>query len=280
VEEAPASGPFVVITDQVDALPSGAAAALVFSPAETAKPLTSYWLASSGHPIGSYLAPVGVVGAALDVSGGPVTGTVVVSALVAGRQVPVVIAEEREGRRLVTMRLSPSPDRPSTAVLLSVFNSLRWLMGREQVVTVGESMLVPGFAPGPVSVRLPNGATQTVTTRTGIATYDDTTLAGMYRFRQGAEQRLVPVNFIDPLESNLTGRPSTWHAAKIFTPISAAPRPVAHPLANLFTWLVLALLLLEWWRYCAQGRRNATPFDVSGASPLRGQAPAMQVSGK
>lgn len=247
-------GPYVLVTDSPEEVGKGEAAVLMFSPASATKPVTSYWMVSAHHPIGAYLSMVGVAGASLDLSAAPAPGMPVVQALVGGRQVPVVSADEREGRRTVTMRLAPTARQPSTAVLLTAFNSLRWLMGREQVASTGEAVLVPGFAPGAVTVRTPDGSTQSVSTRTGIAAFDDAVTAGIYEFRQGKVTRSVPVNFIDPLESNLSAGSQTWHPEDIFSPISSVRRPVQHPLANLAVLIVLLLLIAEAGWYWARTR--------------------------
>ena len=272
----------LVITDREDET-SGAVASMVFDPPaepgrsadersrpaaegggmSAARPVLSHWVVSSGHPIGSYLAPVEVVAAALNVS--PTVGTLgvpVVSALVSGRNVPVIVADERDGHRLVSVRLDPSATRASTPVLLAFFNSLRWLMGRSEGRTTGEPLLVSGFKPGRVSVRRPDGMMDNVDTDDGTVIYDLATLAGPYQFSQGSTEAVEAVNCFDPIESNLLDRPSTWRSAQQSPAAPAVPRPVAHPLSSLLMSLVLALLLIEWWRYSAKSTVHRPPSTV------------------
>ena len=238
----------LVITDST--VPSHAAAALVFSPPAEGKPVLNYWVVSSGHPIGSYLAPVEAVAASLNLATeASAAGIPVVAALMNGRKVPVVIAEEREGRRMVTMRLNPTSSEGSTPVLLAFFNSLRWLLGRSEVPVVGEPLLVNGLAAGRVTVRRPDGTMDSVEASGDAVAYDAATLAGVYRLEQGPRRLTAAVNFFDPLESDLLHHPSTWRPLPAMPRESLPARRVAHPLSNLLMLAALALLLIEWWRY-------------------------------
>lgn len=241
----------LVITDGI--VPPDAAAALIVSPPADGSPVLSHWVVSSGHPIGSYLAPVEAVAAPLNLAAeGVAAGVPVVAALVQGRKVPVVIAEERQGRRTVTMRLDPAAADGSTPVLLAFFNSLRWLMGRSEAPVVGEPLAIHGFSPGHVAVRRPDGSTDSVEVSGGALMYDGATLAGVYRFEQGSRRVSAAVNVFDPLESNLLQHPSTWRVLPAMAQEPAAARRVAHPLSNLLMLAALALLVAEWWRYCAR----------------------------
>ena len=255
--EPPSSGsPSVVITDSAQAsLPTSGASLLFDLPAHS-EPLLSYWVVSSGHPIGAYLNPVEVVAAAIHRSAEAGSfGTPVVKALVQGRDIPVLIAEEREGRRRVVMRLDPSWSRQSTPVLLAFLNSLRWLMGRSESQMTGEPLVVSGFTAGSVTVRRPDGVTERLESRGGAVIYDRTTVAGLYRFSQGAVQDTVGVNFLSPLESNLRERTSTWGVPRLQPTVSEQmAQRVRHPLVNFLIILILVLLLAEWWRYSLKGR--------------------------
>ncbi|MBI4343090.1 MAG: VWA domain-containing protein, partial [Candidatus Omnitrophica bacterium] len=208
-----AGGAALVVTDEEAAL-SSAAAGMLFLPPSQPRPVLSYWTVSSGHPIGSYLAPVGIVGAPLNLASDAPPGFPVIVALVNGRKVPLVVAEERDGRRLVTMRFSPAGVETAPPVLLAFFNSLRWLLGAPGSQHAGESLMVPAFTSGMVSVRRPDGSTETMAAPDGGVRYDNATLAGLYRFRQAGvgSEVTVAVNAFDPLESNLLDRASTWRA--------------------------------------------------------------------
>jgi hypothetical protein len=273
-----AGGGALVITDQADAA-GDAAASMVFEPPEPARPMLSRWVTASGHPIGSYLAPVETVAAALTLSPwAGSSGTAVVAALVNGRKVPVVVAEERDGFRRVVMRVDPSFSRDATPVLLAFFNSLRWLMG-QSAETLGGPLLAGGFAPGRVAVRRPDGSTDQTDASGGTVRYDAATVAGLYRFLQGAAEATVAVNFFDPLESNLLHRASTWRAATPPAPAAEAGAEgsragrAAHPLSRFLMLAILAVLLLEWWRYTRVQMRRPLPFFPSEVGRKKGSGP-------
>jgi hypothetical protein len=253
--DAPSDEPALVITDREGWAVPSAVASMVFYPPASGPPVLSHWVVSAGHPIGSYLAPVEVVAAPLNLSPGIGTsGVTVVAALVSGRQVPVVVADERDRRRTVAMRFDPSGSRESTPVLLAFFNSLRWLMGRSAVETMGEPLLISGFKPGRVSARRPDGTTERLETDGGVLVYEAPTLAGLYRFSQGSSEAAAAVNFFDPLESNLAERASTWRGPHLLSSPSGSVASdrragqAAHPLSHLLMGLALAVLLLEWRR--------------------------------
>lgn len=247
--EDPPQASRLVITDE-EQRAAGAAGAMVFFPPTRPTPVLSHWVSSSQHPIGSYLSSVEVVSAALNVSTVPAaTGTPVIVGLVGGRQVPIVVAEERDGHRRVLVRLDPVAGDPSTPALLAFFNSLRWLMGMGGAGAAGESVTLSGFAPGTVRVSRPDGETDVVNVDRGTFRYDPTTLAGRYRFSQGRVDQVVVVNFFDPLESNLLHRVSTWQVPRNAEAGFASPRKTTQPLANLFAIAVLILLVVEWWGY-------------------------------
>jgi hypothetical protein len=101
-----------------------------------------------------------------------------------------------------------------------------------------------------------------VDARGGLVRYDATTVSGLYRFSQGSVEVSAAANFVDPLESNLLGGTSTWRAPPR-APASFT-RPAAVPLANSLVLLILALLLVEWWRYSLKGvpARRGRPASV------------------
>lgn len=248
----------LVITDQEETIAALATPAMVFRPSPAARLVRSYWVVSPDHPIGSYLAPVDVVATPLNLSAdAAVGGTPVVSALVNGRQVPVVVAQERNGQRTVWMRFDPAGQAVSTPILLAFFNSLRWLMGDARPQATGDPLMVAGWATGPVMVHRPDGTAERLEARGGAVRYEGATLAGLYRFRQGSSEVTEAVNFFDPLESNTMDRVTTWHAPQAAPPTSASLRRSLSPLASFVMLLLLALLLVEWWRYAAKGRSTS-----------------------
>ncbi len=267
----PKGQPHLLITDQ----PGGQelpGAAMVWQLPGTSQPALAYWTVPSNHPIAAYVGPVEVVAAPINLSGEAVArGTPAVTALISGREVPVITADEREGARTVTMWFDPSAHRAATPVVLTFFNSLRWLMGHDEAGTTSGPLLVRGVGPGPVRVQRPDGSLETVGSSRGSLRYDAVTLAGLYRFSQGSIKVTKAANFLDPLESNLIDRRSTWHAAASpETPRSAGAvaqraRSV-HPLAGGLMTLALVLVLMEWWRY---SRRSGPPVVPSPWSVVR-----------
>ena len=266
--------PFLVITDkEQDVLPA-ATAVMLFLPPSSPRPLLSQWTVSADHPIGSYLAPVDVVAASLNLWPGAGSGLPVVSAVVDGQKVPVVMADERDERRIVTMYLDPAGSDGSTPILLAFFNSLRWLMGERASVTTGDPLTLNAFRPGAVRVDRPDGSTETADSDGGVFHYNATTLAGRYRFTQGSAEVNIAVNFLDPLESNTLNRVSTWR------PLSTSPAGrgqslrAPYPIANLLIAIILLLLLTEWWMYAANTRPTQGQFPKAGGSGSRATTPS------
>ena len=262
------AGPHLLITDELGGRSPAPAATMVFHPSSDARPTLSYWIASSSHPIGSYLAPVEIVAARLNHTEATASsGIPVVSGIVRGRKIPIVVADEQSGQRVVRMFFDPSSTVHSTPALLAFFNSLRWLMGSSATLTTGEPFHVGGFASGAVSIRRPDGSTETVEAPGGSLQYDGTTLAGRYRCSQGARVIEAAVNFFNPLESNLLERPSTWRELPT-GPVAAASSPgrTMTPLAHLLIWLLLVLVVVEWWLYSLKGESLRVRVSGFGAT--------------
>ena len=240
----------LLISDQERGVSSAAAASLTFLPPTNAHPVLSHWVAALDHPISAYFPTVEAVTASLNLSvEGNLSGAPVISGLVNGRKVPIVVADEREGKRHVFMLLDPAASPESTPLVLAFFNSLHWLIGTNQSASTGESLTLSGLKPGRVVIHRPDGAVETTETHDGLLRYDATTLAGPYRVTQGATDRTIAMNFFDPLESNLTERASTWHSLEETTHSSMSTHPSIHPLSHVVMLVILALLVVEWWRY-------------------------------
>ena len=122
----------VLLTDTPPPLPfRGRGAVLEFHrPADDAAPVAAHWMTLTDHPLGRYLPQVGRVSARLASAapGERITGVPVVAALVQGRRLPVLVADETGGRRVVRMFSDPVFSRQSHAAVLMFLNSLRWLM--------------------------------------------------------------------------------------------------------------------------------------------------------
>jgi hypothetical protein len=246
-------GPFLVITDQEATVEASATSAMVFLPPASPKPMLTHWVMSARHPIGSYLAPVEVVPAALNLSAGPsLPGLPVIFGLSGGRKIPVVVADEREGRRLVFLLFDPSGRSDSTPILLAFFNSLRWLMGDLDRWVTGDPLTLGPVAPGPLTVHRPDGSTDTLTASGRSVHYEASTLAGLYRVVQGSTELQVAANFLDPMESNLRDRISTWRAEPVSGGSSASSRRSPLALSNWLLIVVVILLVIEWYLYTAK----------------------------
>lgn len=258
--DTPSSGsPYLLITDLEGDLPAAAVAVLFVRAPTSPEPTMGSWVVSSAHPIGSYLAPVEVVAVRLDGSGSfGISGVPVVSGLIKGRKVPLVVADELEGRRVVWMLFAPAGGQASPPVVMTFFNSLRWLMGEGGTTTVGEPLVLGGLSPGTVRVHRPDGSIDDVQMSGGLLRYEATTVAGTYRVRQGSVEVTAHVNAFNPLESNLLDPPSTWTGVqRSDTPGSRAmpdqsTRPT-YPLAPLLLVILLLLVLTEWRVYSAKG---------------------------
>jgi len=255
-DPAAVQGPFVLLTDrEEEPLRSSSSATMAFLPPAGASPRLSTWVRSSDHPVSAYLSPVESVAATLNLSmAAGLSGAPVVSGLIDGRRVPIVLAEEHDGRRRLTMRFDPAQSEESTVAVLTFLNGVRWLMGQAEAVTTGQSLSAGGFGPGAVTVHRPDGSTATSAVEAGAVRYDETTLAGRYRLAQGATEVVAAVNFFDPLESNLLDRVSTWDPSMDRSVASAlgnrsdTPR-ASLPLAHSAILLLLLLVLVEWRLY-------------------------------
>ncbi|MDP3722876.1 MAG: VWA domain-containing protein [Candidatus Omnitrophota bacterium] len=262
-DPAAVQGPFVLLTDREEEPLRSSEATMAFLPPAGASPRLSTWVRSSDHPVSAYLSPVESVAATLNLStAAGLSGAPVVSGLIDGRRVPIVLAEEHDGRRRLTMRFDPAQSGDSTVAVLTFLNGVRWLMGQAEAVTTGQSLSAGGFGPDAVTVHRPDGSTATSSVEAGAVRYDETTLAGRYRLVQGATEVVAAVNFFDPLESNLLDRVSTWDPSLrlLGSPEANAPKQTsrlhqrqqvvgAYPLAHGAILLLLLLVLVEWRLY-------------------------------
>jgi len=141
----------------------------------------------------------------------------------------------------------------STPLLVVFFNSLRWLIGQADVAGTGEDLSVPLVEAGAVTVRRPDGTTERFLHPGGTFRYHETTAAGLYRISHGTQDVVRAVNFLDPLESNLLEAPSTWRPLLDRLPAAADTPNTRIPLFRLLGWIILLLLVVEWW---LSGRRR------------------------
>ena len=245
------SSDFVVVTD--GAGPSGPHVAgtlrwVTQKPRRAAR--LAHWMVDADHPIGSYLGPVEVVAASLDAGRSlAFPGNPVVWTLFEGEKAPLVLAGEHDGRRTVSVLVDPVESPDSIPLVMLFFNSLRWLMGQPDVVRTGELISAASLKRGPVAVRRPDGTVERLHHDGGLFQYDATAHVGSYSIVQGSTTVHWVANFVDPLESNLMERRSTWQRIPEGRPASSEQPRTRRPLAKTFALVILALLLLEWWLY-------------------------------
>lgn len=179
-----------------------------------------------------------------------------------GREVPLVLAGETGGRRVVATAfpLAPAALRDADALPTLVFtiNVLRWLApaATDAPLTriVGERLRAGSPDAAPISrLEGPGGARE-------LAPADEVTLerAGVYRALGATGSRLLLVSFIDPAESDVA-RPETPPVAPAPPRASVAPAPATlwEPLPYVREALLVALLamLVEWVVVAASGPR-------------------------
>lgn len=212
-----------------------------------------HWVVETDHPVGSYLSPVEQVATSTASQWLTVPfGEPVVWSLVEGERRPLVVAGESDGRKTVLAFMDPVGSAEPTPLLFLFFNSLRWLMESPDVVRTGEPLVVRDLSRGPVTVVRPDGTRERLHHEGGVFQYEATTHAGTYRIAQGAVERTWVANFLDPLESNLLKRHSTWQPMHEDSPAAAEPPRVRRPLATALLGLIVALLLVEWRLYSAK----------------------------
>lgn len=247
----PATAPYVLVTDQAAGPVPMPAARITFLPPTTPDPVTVPWVMAAHHPIAAYLAPVRTVAARLHAADDrSPAGVAVAWALVDGRRVPLVTAEEQDHLRSVTIGIDPVEGGEQPDALVLFYNALRWVLGEHGVVTAGEPITLSGFEPGPVRVERPDGTAGEAASVDGVTRYEATSAAGWYRFRQGARRADVPVNFLNPVESDLLSRmPGPPLEAERPSPPRDESGRLKHPFARWLIWLACALLLVEWWLY-------------------------------
>ena len=242
----------VVVTDAETVADQTAVGVLqMLSPTASQGIVLSHWVVAGDHAIGAYLPSVEPVAASLpDVLQTTPAGEPVLWGLVKGRRVPIVLAGEDAGRRMVSFSIDPVASPSSVPVLVTFFNSLRWLMGQADMVRTGEPIVLASLEPGPVTVHRPDGRVARLSHAGGAFRYDDTTAAGRYRVLHDRREQMRAVNFLDPLESNLLERSSTWRPM-VFRPApSDDTQRSRRPLTNLLMTIILGLLIAEWWLYC------------------------------
>jgi len=236
--------------EDTDAWPSSV---MVFASEVDAEVRLTHWLIDPAHPIGVYLDPLETVATSLPALS-PTSLEPVLWSVLEGRKVPLVSAQERDGRRMVRIFVDPTRTPASTPLVFVFLNSLRWLTVQEKPVTTGEPLVVGPLEHGPVRVQRPTGAAEIITHEGGFLQYETTNQAGRYQFLQGARRIERLVHFLDPVESNTMKRLSTWEPDAIAVASPLATETSHHSLINLVLSVLFALLLLEWVFYSRKGQ--------------------------
>lgn len=251
-QEGPPSteGLWLAVTDETNLELQGLAGILQWRRPPQASARLGYWVVDSDHPVGSYLDTVEIVAASLydsaivDLGHEPV-----VWGLRDGERRPLVLAGEKSGQRVLTVLMDPTASPNSSSLLTLFFNGLRWLMQPSDAIRTGEPLVFSSLPAGTVTVQRPDGSKERIQHEGGPFTYGGTTIAGTYKITAGKNTLTRLVNFLDPLESDLRQRRSTWRQVRQPPLASEESRRTERPLASLLTMLVLGLLLFEWWLY-------------------------------
>ncbi|HEY8517084.1 MAG TPA: BatA domain-containing protein [Candidatus Binatia bacterium] len=201
---------------------------------------------------------------------------------VEGREVPLVLAGEAGGRRVVAtsfpLRAADLRSADGLPTLVFTINMLRWLSPTSGVApltrTAGERLRAGFPDAAPISrVEGPEGARD-------LDPGEEITLerAGVYTAVAGGEERQLLVSFVDPVESDIA-RPAA-PATVVASPRPATTEPVAQPLWQRVPYVreallvALAAMLLEWLVVALSGpraRRGTTAADDGAqASPAAG----------
>jgi hypothetical protein len=253
---ADAHAPHLIVTDEEAAAGGAATGILRLLPSMTSQGIAlSHWVVAGDHAIGAYLPSVEPVAASLPVGlkTAP-AGEPVLWGLVKGRRVPIVLASEEEGRRTVSFFIDPVASPSSVPVLVTFFNSLRWLMGWADMTRSGEPIVFASLEPGAIAVHRPDGTVERLSHPGGMFRYDATTRAGRYRILHSGREEIRAVNFLDPLESNLLERPSTWRPLPAARAATREEPRSQRPLTNFLIAIILGVLMAEWWLYITKPR--------------------------
>src|SRR3989338_2881943 len=173
----------------------------------------AHWMVEQSHPIASYLSPLEAVAASWSSSAGAVSGEPVVWGLAGGGRQPLGVAGGGDGRKAVTFVIDPVRSPPSTPLVIAFFNSLQWLASQSDVSRTGDPLIIPSLDLRPLTVRRPDGRTEHFLHAGGPFRYDATIVAGRYEVGGTGTGRARGGDFLDPVESNLFTRASTWRSA-------------------------------------------------------------------
>jgi hypothetical protein len=178
--------------------------------------------------------------------------------LVQSQQRPLIVAGERDHRRVVWMGFDPLRSTWPLRISFPIFvaNAVEWL--NPSASATGELGLHPGQVlrhtlrepASTVEILTPGGARETVSAESGAreVLYGATGRHGVYRLRAGTNQVTFCVNLLDAAETDTTPRnelPLGKYAGTQASTLQASSRE----LWRWFAAAALGVLLLEWWYY-------------------------------
>lgn len=228
----------VIVCDGCDTPPGNDPALLLPHAPAVAPSIEPFRIASAGHRLARFIE---ASDASVSPLPGPAIGTDADVIARAGR-VPVVVASEAVGRRVVELRmdLRESPMTLSTTFPILISNAVAWLTreGDNATALVAGEPLNWTVGPVPsVNVEGPDGDQIDASLNGNRLSIASTEHAGAYGVRLGDRREQFVVNPATDTESDLTVRP----ASKVITPTQA---PATQRPVPLTTALLAAALLL------------------------------------
>jgi hypothetical protein len=176
--------------------------------------------------------------------------------LVRAETTPLVALGEKRNLRVVYLGFdlqdSNFPLRAGFPILMA--NTLAWLTretGRTANVATQTGRAVPIEVIADVkeiSVETPDHRTVKLPVQSGQVLFDDTEQAGVYRVRQGSQQRVFVANLLNRAESNIMPRDQLQLGART---VNQAEKPGVIN-REIWKWLALvglSVLCMEWFVY-------------------------------
>jgi hypothetical protein len=251
--------PSVIVTDEPLRHDLGGGGVIRFARAASgAQPQLVHWLLPSPpHPIGAYLAAIEPLTATVApfVETAP-AGEPIFLGIAQGRTIPLVQLKTHGGERVVEIAVDPTTTPRESALLIVFLNSLRWLLRASDSVTTGTPFLLPYVEAGALKLQRPDGPTLTLAHDGGPWRYEETSRAGWYRLTSRQGERILAANFLDPIESDLLKRRSTWKAPSQEVARRQGVSQPSRPVAHLVLLAILWLLAIEWLAYGIRSLRR------------------------
>lgn len=199
-------------------------------------------------------------------------------ALISANGVPLMIAGEREGRRvgIFAFALADSDLPLQIAFPVLMANLVDWFTPQgalsDTAISVGQPEVIrPPLDAEAVRVTAPDGTTRELPIESGEVLYTDTAQIGIYGveiLRGGAVilTESFAVNLFSPAESDITPRPATLNGQALT--VNTADEQGQWEFWPLLALIALFILLLEWNIY----HRRQTVRPVAVSTPSRRNA--------